>query len=233
MIRTRLKPSCPSGWFFCYLRFLSCGHYVKRKERLAKDMKVNQLNKMERFQSYIHSLIDLSEEAWKALSPALTAVEYKKGDCLLQESQSCNNLFFISTGYCRAFYRKGDQEINTNFFFESEIATNINSFWSGEKSEFSIQACEDITTIVFDKPKLLVAGQENHEIATLGRVCANQMAAKLENHTSLFKLMTAQERYEYLVEHHPMMLQRVPLNQLSSYLGIARETLSRIRGRRS
>ncbi|HEY4288523.1 MAG TPA: Crp/Fnr family transcriptional regulator [Puia sp.] len=188
---------------------------------------------MEKLRTYIHSLIDLSEKAWTMLLPALTTVEYKKYDCLLQEGQVCNHLFFISTGYCRAFYRKGDQEINTNFFFESEIATNINSFWNGEKSEFSIRACENTTTIVFDKPRLVAAGQENQELATLGWLCGNQMAAKLENHANLFKLMTAQERYEYVEEHCPMMLQRVPLNQLSSYLGIARETLSRIRGRRS
>ena len=188
---------------------------------------------MEKLRSYIHSLIDLSEEGWKALRPSLTTAEYKKGDCLLQAGTVCNNLFFITTGYCRAFFRKGDLEINTNFFFESEIATNNDSFWTGENSEFSIQACEKITTIVFDRPTLLNAGQENHEIATLGRLCLHQTAAKLENHVSLYKLMTAQERYEYLEKHHPMMLQRVPLNQLSSYLGIARETISRIRSRRS
>jgi CRP-like cAMP-binding protein len=188
---------------------------------------------MEELQVYIHSLMDLSEDAWKALRPALTMREYSKGDYLLQEGRACNNLFFISTGYCRAFYRKRDLEINTNFFFESEIATNIDSLWGGEISGFSIQACEDMTTVVFDKLTLLKAGQENHEIATLGRVCANQMAAKLENHASLFKLMTAMERYNYLEKHYPMMLQRVPLNQLSSYIGIARETISRIRSRRA
>jgi CRP-like cAMP-binding protein len=188
---------------------------------------------MEKLRLYIHSLMDLSEEAWNVLMPALSQGEYAKGDYLLREGEACNKLFFISTGYCRAFYRKEDQEINTNFFFESEIATNIDSFWTGEKSRFSIQACENITTVVFDKPILLKAGEENLEIATLGRLCMNQTAAKLENHANLFKLLTAQGRYEYLEKHNPMMLQRVPLNQLSSYLGIARETISRIRSRRS
>lgn len=188
---------------------------------------------MEKFRSYIHSLIDLSEEAWEAFSPALTDMEYKKGDYLLREGEVCNNLFFISVGYCRAFYKKGDQEINTNFFFESDIATNMNSLWPGEKSEFSIQACENGKAIVLDKEKLLAAAQENQEIEKLGRLCVNQTAAKLENHANLFKLMTAQERYEYLEKHYPMIVQRVPLNQLSSYLGIARETLSRIRRRRA
>ncbi|MCW3464004.1 hypothetical protein [Chitinophaga nivalis] len=49
---------------------------------------------------------------------------------------------------------------------------------------------------------------------------------------ALYKLMSAQERYAYLEQHHPEILQRVSLSQLSTYLGIARETLSRIRGRR-
>ena len=35
---------------------------------------------MEKLRSYIHSLIDLSEEAWKVFRPALTTLEYKKGD---------------------------------------------------------------------------------------------------------------------------------------------------------
>lgn len=189
--------------------------------------------KMERLRSYIHSLIDLSEEAWSVFRPALTTMGYKKGHCFLQEGQVCNNLFFISAGYCRAFYMKGDQEVNINFFFESDIATNLNSFYNGERSGFSIQACENGTAIVFDKEKLFAAAQENQEIETLGRLCVTQTAARLERHASLFKIMTPQERYEYLEKHHPAMLQRVPLNQLSSYLGIARETLSRIRGRRS
>jgi CRP-like cAMP-binding protein len=188
---------------------------------------------MEELRSYIHSLIELSEEAWTVLMPALTQAEFKKGDYLLREGQVCNNLFFISTGYCRAFSRKGDQEINTNFFFESDIATNMDSLWAGQRSAFSIQACENVTAVVFDKSALLVAGEKNHEIATLGRLCVNQTAARLEHHASLFKLMTAQERYEHLEKHNPMMLQRVPLNQLSSYLGIARETISRIRSRRA
>jgi hypothetical protein len=61
---------------------------------------------------------------------------------------------------------------------------------------------------VFDKPRLIAAGQENQELATLGWLCGNQMAAKLESHASLFKRMTALERYAYLEENCPMMLQR-------------------------
>jgi CRP-like cAMP-binding protein len=121
---------------------------------------------------------------------------------------------------------------NTGFFFENEITTNINSFGSGEKSEFNIVACEPLSTIVFDKKKLFQAAKQANEIETLGRNCIRRFAAKQEEFSNLFKLYSAQERLEYLETKYPELIQRVSLSQLASFLGVARETLSRIRKRR-
>ncbi len=187
---------------------------------------------MKNLLTYVDSLTSFSEENWNILSPALTTIEFKKDQYLLQAGKICDALFFVSKGYCRAFHDKDGQEINTNFFFENEIATDINSFAKGEKSEFSIQACEDLTVIRFDSKKLREAAKQDPEIEVLGRKCLQQIAIKQEKHAALYKLMTALERYEYLEKNTPEILQRVSLTQISSYLGIARETLSRIRRRR-
>ncbi|SFE97738.1 cAMP-binding domain of CRP or a regulatory subunit of cAMP-dependent protein kinases [Chitinophaga sp. CF118] len=187
---------------------------------------------MEKLIAYIHSLMNFSEESWEILSPALITMEFEKDQYLLQAGKVCNSLFYISKGYCRAFYDKDGQEINTSFFFENSIATNINSFAKEEKSEFSIQACENLTVVQFDKKKLREASQLDPAIEMLGRNCLQRIAAKQENDTAIYKLMTAKERYEYLEKYSPDILQRVSLTQLSSYLGVARETLSRIRSRR-
>ncbi|WP_212001583.1 Crp/Fnr family transcriptional regulator [Chitinophaga sp. HK235] len=188
---------------------------------------------MKNLLAYIHSLTTFSEQNWEHLLPALTVAQYRKGDYLLKAGQVCDALFFISRGYCRAYYDKDGVDINTDFFFEDEIATNINSYGRREQSAFAIQACEDTEVVRFDRELLLAAAAKDPQIETLGRLCLQRIAAKQEKHTALFKLMSAQERYAYLEEHYPEMLQRVSLSQLSSFLGIARETLSRIRARRS
>ncbi|NQD72307.1 Crp/Fnr family transcriptional regulator, partial [Sphingobacterium shayense] len=36
------------------------------------------------------------------------------------------------------------------------------------------------------------------------------------------------ERYQQLIEKHPTLVQRVPKSQLAAYLGVSRETLSRL-----
>lgn len=188
---------------------------------------------MDNLLKYIHTLTEFSDESWELLKPALTKLEYKKNEILLKEGQVCNALFYIDKGYCKSYYEVEGVVKNTGFFFENEIATNINSFGSGQKSEYNIIACEPLTAIIFDKEKLFQVTKKAIQIESLGRNCIRLFATKQEEFSTFFKLYSAQERLEYLEIKHPEILQRVSLSQLASFLGVARETLSRIRKRRT
>lgn len=187
---------------------------------------------MENLLRYIQALTPFTPENWETLAPALTEISMSKDEYLLETGKVCDALFFISSGYCRAFQDKDGQDINTDFFFENDIATNIHSFATGEKSAFSIQASEPLRVVRFNKKKLREVSLLDPAIETLGRKCLQQIAIKQERHAAMFKLMSPQERYVFLETHDPALLQRVSLTQLASYLGVARETLSRIRSRR-
>lgn len=182
--------------------------------------------------NYIHSLTSFSDESWKLLQPALTQKQFKKNELLLRQGQICNSLFYIDKGYCKSYYEIDGIVKNTGFYFENEIATNVRSFGSGQKSEFNIIACEQLTTVVFDKEELFKISRHVIEVETLGRNCIRLFATKQEEFLNLFKLYSAQERLEYIEAKYPEITQRVSLSQLSSFLGVARETLSRIRKRR-
>ena len=181
---------------------------------------------------YIRSLTPFSDESWTLLQTALSIRVYRKNELMLKEDEICNSLFYIDKGFCKSYYEIDGVIKNTAFFFENEIATNISSLGSGQPSEFNIAACEEVHTLIFDKEKLFTAARQSLEIEALGRHCIRQFATKQEEFSNLFKLYTAQERLEYLESKYPEMIQRIPLSQLASFLGVARETLSRIRKRR-
>lgn len=182
--------------------------------------------------NFIRSLTNVSDRSWELLQPALTKREFRKNEFLLKRGQICNSLFYIGRGYCRSYYDIDGVIKNTGFFFENQIATNISSFGSGQKSEYNIIACEPLTAIIFDKDKLFQVAKQVPEIETLGRNCIRLFASKQEEFSTLFKLYSARKRLEYLETKYPEILQRVSLSQLASFLGVARETLSRIRKRR-
>src|SRR5690606_29464564 len=115
---------------------------------------------------YIRSLTNFSDESWKSLQPALTPKEFKKNEFLLKEGQVCNSLFYIDKGYCKSYYDIDGAVKNTGLFFENEIATNVKSFGSGQKSEFNLIACEPLTAIIFDKKAHFTISKQVLEVET-------------------------------------------------------------------
>jgi len=182
--------------------------------------------------TFIHSFSDFSEESWNLLRSVIIKTEFKKGEHLVEADKVCNSLFFIRKGYCRAFNIQDGIEINTSFYFENDIATNMNSYVFNQKSTFAIQACEPVSAYRFDKSDVFEISKKAPEIELIAKRNLQMIAAKQEKQLELYRLLTARQRYEYLEKNQPEIIQRVSLTQLSSYLGVARETLSRIRNKR-
>lgn len=66
---------------------------------------------MENLLRYIHALTPFTQQNWQTLAPALTAITVAKDEYLLETGKVCDALFFVSSGYCRAFQDKEGQDI--------------------------------------------------------------------------------------------------------------------------
>jgi CRP-like cAMP-binding protein len=175
------------------------------------------------------SLAAMSEANLEKLFGSVTVRRVKKKENILSERQVCKNVYFVESGYLRLFTYKDGAEINTGFIFENNFATNLKSLRLVGPSDTTIQAGEDSILYVFEKDTLLGLYKESPEIESFGRILLEQLLMAQEEHANLFKIFTPAERYKHLQTNHPQLLQRVSLSQLASYLGVARETLSRIR----
>jgi CRP-like cAMP-binding protein len=183
------------------------------------------------YKRIIH-LAPLSQESVEKLFEATWERQVSKGEIILREGQICKKILFVEEGYLRTYIVKDGVDINTDFTFEGNFTTNLKSLRSSLPSATTIQAGEATVVYEFEKDQLLELYKESPEIESFGRKLLEQLLIMQEEHTTLFKLFTPTERYNYLLTHKPQIIQRVSLSQLSSYLGIARETLSRIRKKR-
>ena len=68
-------------------------------------------------------------------------------------------------------------------------------------------------------------------IANWGRKLAEIEFMKAEKRMIPLLCTTASQRYERLLQDHPQLLRRVPLECLASYLGVTPVSLSRIRAK--
>jgi CRP-like cAMP-binding protein len=177
----------------------------------------------------ITGLAEISVSSLDRLFEISSRQQFSKGEVVLKQGQPCKTIAFIEKGHLRTFIDKDGVEINTNFSFEGEFTTNLKSLRSSILSDTTILAGEPTTIYKFDKDKLLELYKISPEIESFGRNLLEQLLIAQEEHTNLFKIYSPKERYHYLQVNKPELLQRISLSQLASYLGIARETLSRIR----
>jgi CRP-like cAMP-binding protein len=172
----------------------------------------------------------LSEANWELFTSYLIVEDIKKRKFLLKEGDFCNAVYFIQKGYCRLFKNNEDREVNLNFYFENEFVTNIKSYQNKTRSDYSIQAGEDMAVIKIIKSKVMEnLGNSSMEFEIFARKMLEHITVQQQDHAELFKLFSPAERYQFIEKNRPEILQRIPLIHVASFLGVTRETLTRIR----
>ncbi|WP_295230532.1 Crp/Fnr family transcriptional regulator [uncultured Chryseobacterium sp.] len=180
----------------------------------------------------IRSIHSLSEDGERKLLDCVRIRHIEKNGSLLNPDQICRNIYFIEQGFARSLCFNKSREINLNFHLKGDFATNLTSLRNGTSSEYEIQVTEKSIVLSFEKQSLQQLYEGSLEIACFGRMLLEQLLTEQEEQTNLFKLKTPAERYAFLLKSRPLLFQKATLNQIASYIGVSRETLSRIRGRK-
>lgn len=183
---------------------------------------------MHPFRQFIHSYTTLSNEDWLKIEPFLVRIDVKKDTILLEQGKVCRHLYFLESGLLRFFILKDGQEVTKYFTDIPYCFTSIKSF------EAQIPATESIETL----EDTILWAMSSDNVKTLFSLPAwNTFARKLIQEVQTYtdeiledlQTETAENRYRKMLAENDPLLQRVPLKHIASYLGIAPQSLSRIR----
>ena len=185
--------------------------------------------------AYIHerSVTPLTEADLQLLNEAFVPRKLKKRELLLREGELCKHFAFIIKGAMRQYTvdAKGHQHI-LNLCIENWWVSDRESFHKSTPTIYNIDAWEDTDVLLlpkangyYDKVNAITAFNEmrirlddNHHMANQRRLLATMN-------------QTAEDRYHELQRSYPGFLERFPQHMIASYLGMTKETLSRIRKR--
>jgi CRP-like cAMP-binding protein len=160
----------------------------------------------------------------------VTAVDAKTQ--LIKEGETAQKLFFIKKGCLRVWFNNNGIEVTTQFFFEGEAATSLDSFLNNEPSLFTIEAMEPCEIAIFNKSAYdtLMANDSAFKDWFYG-TAIKKLLLHSKRLLSFIK-NKPMERYQELISQQPEIFQRVPQRYIASYLGITPVSLSRIRNRK-
>ncbi|MBL7772032.1 MAG: Crp/Fnr family transcriptional regulator [Chitinophagaceae bacterium] len=180
--------------------------------------------------NYINSRIQISETDLNLISEYFLPIKVKKKQFLLREGEICKHLWFVSKGCLRMFKedRKGHEHILL-FAFEEYWVGDRESVVSDKPSDYHVEAIEDSELLQISKEKLNDLYQQIPSFREMHIALQQRSFNKLQERMQKTLSFSAEEKYADIMNHQPEILHRVPLSMVASYLGISRETLSRIR----
>ena len=180
------------------------------------------------FGDFIKSQIDISDKDLQNILSHFQEHTIKKDKFLIIKGQIVTCYYFIQSGGLRIYFNKDDRQITGWLAFQNNFFTELNSLKSGQPTQFNIQAIEDTVLLSIDKIKMEKLYQDFSVWQQFGRQIWEDAFLKVINGILSYQTMTAEERYLNMMKQSDL-LQRVPLKQLASYLGITQTSLSRLR----
>jgi len=151
---------------------------------------------------------------------------------LLQEGQVARTMFFIEKGCLRTWVNNDGKEITTQFFFEGDKVSSIESFRSAQPSLYSIESLEPCILQTISQKDFHDALEDLPELKKEMQEHLFRRLLKSQKTFYSFLKNSPQQRYQELLEEYPHIIQRIPQHYIASYLGITSVSLSRIRNRR-
>ena len=179
-----------------------------------------------------YPMAPLSAATQISLEGISKTVDVAKEQFVIKSGTHPTQIFFLIHGAVRSFYLKDGVEVNTWFAFENELVGSFDTYLMKQPASEAVEALESCQLLAIDMNELKKLSSSNLELSNLVLALVEEYAAFLHYRLNVLQFQSAQERYKELLKHESEMLQRVSLTHIASYLGVSRETLSRMRAKK-
>jgi len=182
------------------------------------------------FKEYLSDKAKLSAQELDLIKSYCFARKIKKKQFHLQEGDYCRHASFVVQGCLRVYRVSPDGTEHTlRFATENWWTTDKESYLYDTPATLNIEAIEDTYVLLWSKDDFTFMLENIPELARLmERLTMNHQLANQKRLYNLISLGT-EERYEAFVREYPNLLTRVPIHMIASFIGVKRETLSRVR----
>lgn len=172
----------------------------------------------------------LSKKMISILKSYMKVFRLSKKHVIIKENQTSGVAYLIVRGAARSFYLHNGIEVNTRFAFENEVVGSLRKY-DNLPSRETFELLEDSILIAFDMAGIKPLMKKHVEISNFINLAILEYALYIEDKLYHTHLRSAEYRFTALLAQQPQVFQRVPLTYIASFLGITRETLSRLRAK--
>ncbi len=177
----------------------------------------------------IEKITPITHNEFTYILSHFTLKKIKKHQFVLQENEDVPYDYFVIRGLLKAYHTNNDgKEHILQFAMEDWWITDYAAYFNETKSTIAIsciEECEVLALSLHNREKICA---ELHKMEHFFRKKSNAGYIALQRRILSLLNNNAKERYNALLLQSPQFFQRLPKTLIASYLGVSRETLSRL-----
>lgn len=179
--------------------------------------------------AHISEIVSITDEEFSHVLSHFVAVNKRKHQFIVQETELVRKEFWVINGCLKSyFFDDSGKEHILQFAMENWWITDYDAFINQTEAKISVDCIEDCQLLYITYENREKLSREMHQMERFWAKKTKLGYVSLQNRILSLLKNTTKERYELLFQQYPHLFQRVPKKMIASYLGVSRETLSRL-----
>jgi CRP-like cAMP-binding protein len=177
----------------------------------------------------IEKIVTLTNEEFESVLSYFSYKTFKKHQYVLQAGNPAPNDYFVLKGLLKSFYvdEAGKTHI-LQFAMEDWWISDPEAYHNSLNAALNIDCLEDTQTFFISLENREKLCEQSRKMEFFFRKKTQAGYIALQKRIRSLMSQNAKERYEAFLQLYPQLSQRLPKALIASYLGISRETLSRM-----
>lgn len=178
---------------------------------------------------HVAKIVSLPDDQFDYFFSRFKQQSYKKGQTIITEGDKVECEYFVLDGCLKSFYINDDVKMFIlQFAMPTWWASDYNALYSRTKATINVDCITDAEVLCLSNTDREEICKEIHAIEHFFRWRTNK--GYVASQKRLLSLMNnnTRHRYEELIAQYPALYNIVPKHLIAAYLGVSRETLSRL-----
>jgi CRP-like cAMP-binding protein len=178
---------------------------------------------------HIAKTITLTDEQFDYFFSHFKYQSYKKGQVIITAGGHVACEYFVLSGCLKSFFINDDIKMFIlQFAMPTWWASDFNALYSNTKATINVDCIIDSEVLYITNADREKMCSELHEVEHFFRWRTNKGYVAAQKRLLSFMNNDAKARYEELMRQYPALYNIVPKHLIAAYLGVSRETLSRL-----
>lgn len=196
---------------------------MKRNIAILIEQAVNRIDNL-------NGNLRFTREEQLLLCESFEPLELCKHELVTHRGKVEKYLYFVEEGVLRYWMPDGeDRKVTVRFAFGGDFAGAYESMKTGQPSAFHIEALEPVRLWRIRSKDLAGFYSHSLNINKAMRIFLEGLSAAQDNRVAYLLHLSPEYRYQFLMNHERLVILSVAQKYIASYLGIAPQTLCKVR----